>query len=168
MEARTAPIEAGEGAALSLGELEMSASFLLRIAQLASYDAIFAHAPEMPLKLAEQTVLAVIENNPEARQGAIADLLHIKWSHMTKLVGGLEAKGLVERFVPPWDRRSVHLRLTSKGRLVVTELKPLMREFDAVSTAVLNEAEHRQLVALLRKVAGWPELAAPAAAGENT
>ncbi|UUP16686.1 MarR family winged helix-turn-helix transcriptional regulator [Nitratireductor thuwali] len=146
-------------AAIDLGDLERSASFLLRIAQLAAYEAIFAIAPNMPLKLSEQTLLQVIEDNPDARQGAIADVLHIKWSHMTKFVRSMEMRGLVERYVPPNDRRSVLLRLTEEGRAQLREIRPRMRKLDAEAMSMLTAQEHRQLVGLLRKVAGRPPLA---------
>jgi len=143
---------------LSLGDLDRSASFLLRIAQLASYEAIFALDPDMPLSLSEQTLLIAIDENPDARQGTVADLLHIKWSNMTKLVRGLEERGLLERVVPPDDRRSVLLRPTDEGKRMLEAVRLRQRARDENVLAMLSSAERQQLVGLLRKVAGWPAL----------
>jgi DNA-binding MarR family transcriptional regulator len=155
MRAAEAEDTAGPRGVPSFGELDRSASFLLRIAQLASYEAVFAADPDMPLTLPEVTVLSAIEANPEARQGEIADALRIKWPHMTKLVRGLESRGLVERYVPEGDRRSLFLRLTAAGIALRDEMAPRMRAVDEAAMAMLSAGERAQLLALLRKVAGW-------------
>ena len=155
-DAATAPGQGEEGhRLLSFGELDHSASFLLRIAQLASYAAVYAADPDLPLSLPELTVLAAIEASPDARQGEIADALRIKWPHMTKLVRGLELRGLVERYVPEEDRRSVFLRLTAAGAALRDEMAPRMRAVDEAAVGMLSPEERQLFIRLLRKVAGW-------------
>lgn len=145
-----------EAPALSFGELEGSASFLLRLAQLAAFAAVFAQDPHDDLSLAERTVLEMIAANPGVRQGSIADVLRIKWPHMTRLVRGLEERGLVERYIPPQDRRAVHLRLTPRGMDMLAALRPRMRANDEAAMAALDADERAELIALCRKVAGLP------------
>lgn len=154
------PPEAGfkERSNISFGEFEHSAGFILRIAQLASFEALFALLVDDGFKIGEFTILLSIAENPNVRQGMLADVLQIKWSNMTKLVRSLEARELVERIIPPNDRRSVRLGLTDKGREIMEMCRPRMIEADRQALGMLDDSEYRQLSSLLRKVAGWSEV----------
>jgi DNA-binding MarR family transcriptional regulator len=138
-----------------LGDLDRSAGFSLRIAQLTAFERLFALL-EPKIRISEFTVLLAVSNNPGVRQGILADLLKIKWPNMTKLVRGLEKEGLVERQIPLNDRRSVVLRLTRKGRDRVDALAAQVRRCDREALSMLDEGEYDQLLVLCRKIAGWP------------
>ena len=73
-------------AAVSLGELEKSGGFVLRIAQLSAFERFFTVFGESEIRISEFTVLLALSENPGIRQGVLADVLKIKWSNMTKLV----------------------------------------------------------------------------------
>jgi DNA-binding MarR family transcriptional regulator len=149
--------DSSEGkAAVSLGELEHSAGFVMRIAQLTAFERFFAVLGTSNVKISAFTVLVAITENPGIRQGVIADVLKIKWSNMTKLVRGLEERGLVERHIPPDNRRSVVLRVTEKGRQQIEHSAEAMYRSDRMALSMLNDEEHAQLIALSRKIAGWP------------
>lgn len=147
--------EARSGA-VSLGMLERQAGFVMRIAQLTAFERFFDLLGPSMVKISEITVLIAIEENPGIRQGEIADLLKIKWPKMTKLVRELEDRDLVDRHVPQHDRRSVVLRLTEKGRAAIAQSAPAMIAADRQALSMLDDAEHATLVALSRKIAGWP------------
>lgn len=142
-------------AELTLGEMEASASFMLRIAELVAYDAVASLQGDIDLSLPEQTVLIAIAMNPEARQGSVADLLRIRWPNMTKMVARLEKKKLISRRVSPEDRRVVTLSPTEDGRALAEQLRTRLVNDDRRALAMLNGAEREQLVSLLRKVIGW-------------
>lgn len=142
---------------LSLGPLETTAGLMLRIAQLSSFDNFFALYKEGEVKISEHTVLVAIAQNPGVRQGAVADVLKIKWSNMTKLVRTLEERGLITRHVPRNDRRSVLLTVTEEGRRQIDALGNKIYRLDRQSLSMLDDNEHAQLLALTRKIAGWPE-----------
>lgn len=141
---------------LSFGGLEQSAGFVLRIAQLTAFERFFKVFPADHIKISEFTVLLAIAENPGVRQGVLADVLKIKWSNMTKLVRALEEKEWIGRHIPPHDRRSVELHVTDKGRREIDAVTADMYASDRRALAMLDDAEHRQLLVLLRKVAGWP------------
>ena len=143
-------------AELNLGEFEASASFMLRLAELASYQAVSSLQTEVELSLPEQTVLVAIMMNPDARQGSIADRLHIRWPNMTKLVARLEKKKLITRRVSAEDRRVVTLTATNEGVEVARGVRERLIAYDKRALSMLDESERAQLVALLRKVVGWP------------
>lgn len=140
---------------VSLGDLDRSAGFTLRIAQLTAFERLFALIDPDEVRISEFTVLMAISYNPGIRQGVLADLLKIKWPNMTKLVRSLETAGLVERRIPSNDRRSVLLRLTGKGTRRVDDLSEEVRRRDREALSMLDDGEYDQLLALCRKVAGW-------------
>lgn len=150
--------QADAKAGLSFGPFEDSIGFLLRIAQLTVFERTFAELQRNDLRIGELTLLLAIRENPSVRQGVIADVLKIKWSNMTKLVRSLEERGLLERVVPPHDRRAIELRITGAGRTLIEGFMPLMRRADERALSMLNGEERHQFLALLRKVCGWPPL----------
>lgn len=144
-------------AEVSLGNLEQTGGFLLRIAQLSAFERFFAVYGESEIRISEFTVLLALSENPGIRQGVLADILKIKWSNMTKLVRALEERGLIARHVPHDDRRSVLLSVTAAGRQQIDASADKMYRSDRAALSMLSDAEHAQLIALSRKVAGWPE-----------
>jgi DNA-binding MarR family transcriptional regulator len=141
---------------ITLGELERSAGFLLRIAQLSAFERFFTVFGESEIKISEFTVLLAIAENPGIRQGVLADLLKIKWPNMTKLVRALEERGLLTRRIPHDDRRSVVLSVTKAGKRQIDASADKMYRSDREALSMLSDAEHAQLLALARKIAGWP------------
>ena len=150
--------EAPVGPPLEFGEMRRSASFIMRLAELSLYEQIYARIEALPVSLAEITVMAMIAENPDARQGELADALKIKWPRMTKLVRVMEAKGWVERIVPEGDSRAVMLRLTKVGAKLTREMRPRIEAIDLEVTGMLTPAEQRQLLVLLSRVLGWEDL----------
>lgn len=144
------------GVPLTLGEMETSVSFMLRMAEVVAYEAVSSLQSDLDLSLPEQTVLVAVAMNPDARQGAIADLLRIRWPNMTKLVARLEKRGLISRTVSPDDRRAVTLAPTDEGRQMALQVKARLVSDDTKAISMLSESERETLATLLRKVIGWP------------
>ena len=138
---------------IDLGELAGSLGFLLRMAQLRAFESFFRTAGN-DLKPGEFTVLWVIGLNPGLRQGTIARRLRIKPAHMTKLIRRIVEAGLVEREIPPDDRRSIRLSLTRAGKAFVEEHEATLRRSCDAERAALTDREYETIVALLRKVTG--------------
>jgi DNA-binding MarR family transcriptional regulator len=138
---------------IDLGELAGSLGFLLRMAQLRAFESFFRTAGN-ELKPGEFTVLWVIGLNPGLRQGTIGRRLRIKPAHMTKLIRRIVEAGLVEREIPPDDRRSIRLSLTKAGRAFVEKHKATLRKSHDAERAALSDTEYKAIVALLRKVTG--------------
>ncbi|MFN3547163.1 MAG: MarR family winged helix-turn-helix transcriptional regulator [Mesorhizobium sp.] len=141
---------------VSLGALERSAGLILRIAQLTVFEHFFEVFGQSDIKISEFTVLYAIAENPDVRQGVLADVLKIKWPNMTKLVRALEERGLIERVVPPENRRSVHLRVTPAGRRQIAVSQEQMYRSERMALGMLDDEEYAQLLRLSRKIAGWP------------
>ncbi|MCL4676591.1 MAG: MarR family winged helix-turn-helix transcriptional regulator [Pararhodobacter sp.] len=139
--------------ALDLGKLTGSLGFLLRMAQIRTFEQFFAAFGDQGVRPGEITTLWVIDLNPEVRQGAVAQVLHIKPAHMTKLVQRLVRDGLIERHVPQHDRRSVHLALTPAGKARLDALRPTFLNVHGAEKVGLSDREAEQLIALLNKLA---------------
>jgi DNA-binding MarR family transcriptional regulator len=147
--ARTLPAEA-----VDLGPLSDSLGFLLRMAQLQSFEHFFAELRDFELKPGEFSVLTLIMQNPGIRQGLLAQRLMIKRAHMTKLIRSLEATGYVERTIPDEDRRSVRLTLTPRGRDTVRRHWTRFDDYEKSHLGPLAETEKRELVRLLKTFVG--------------
>jgi DNA-binding MarR family transcriptional regulator len=68
------------------------------------------------LTVSQNYCLRSLHGREPQSMGALASELRVRLSTMTGIVDQLEGKGLVERTAHPEDRRSLQVRLTSKGR----------------------------------------------------
>ena len=93
------------------------------------------------LGMSEYEVLERLAELPEqsAKVATIAMSVHLSPSALSRVIGRLEAPGLVERHMCPEDRRAVNVRLTDEGLRRQTEAKPTQRQ-------VLAERLHAPLV----------------------
>ncbi|MBB5925964.1 MarR family winged helix-turn-helix transcriptional regulator [Streptomyces echinatus] len=57
----------------------------------------------------------------------ISDRVHLSQSALSRLIGRLEKDGLVDRAMCPEDRRGVRVALTTKGRALHGEVRPVQR-----------------------------------------
>ncbi len=138
---------------VSLGELPHSLGFMLRVAQIASFEHFFRAFEGTDVKPGEFTVIWVIGLNPGLRQGTLARTLHIKPAHMTKLIQRMVRDGLVKRMVPPEDRRSVQLSLTPAGTAYLDRYRQNFLDVHAAEKVGLTEEDRAQLLMLLSKLA---------------
>ena len=75
----------------------------------------------------------------------------------TRLVDRIEREGLVERFACPSDRRSVHVRITGAGEVVLAAaLEVHAGHLDTYVTSKLSDEEREILETALRKLNGGP------------
>ncbi|MBO0678305.1 MarR family transcriptional regulator [Mycolicibacterium sp. S2-37] len=78
---------------------------------------------KLPLPWAQARLLSTIEDRGAARISDLACLDHCSQPTMTTQVRRLEDAGLVSRTVDPLDGRAVLIRITKKGRQVLTEAR---------------------------------------------
>lgn len=146
---------------ITRSEMSKSLGLVLTVAHHVSFARLHKIMHSAPLKIGEYTVLRGLMENPGARQGVLADVYQIKWPSMTKLVHSLEKRGLIQRFVPADDRRSIALMITDAGRESVMAYTPLLDEADKAVYADLDAQEHATLLRLLRKFVGWGDPGQP-------
>jgi DNA-binding MarR family transcriptional regulator len=93
------------------------------------------------------------------RLGAVASALDVAPRSVTSKVDDAEADGLVRRTPDPHDRRATLVELTPRGRDLVAQVGTERSSSAGTLLARLDDAERRELLRLLRAVAG--EGAAP-------
>lgn len=82
---------------------------------------------------------------------SLADRLVSRAPDITRMIDRLEKRGLVTRERPPGDRRVVHVRITSAGLKLVTEIAGPLADCHARQLGHLSEADLKRLAALLRE-----------------
>ena len=84
--------------------------------------------------------------------GALADLTSINVSTLSRLIGRMAGRGLVERVRGSDDARSVIIHLTADGRAVTEAILPRASALEEEATADFSDAEIAMLRQLLVKL----------------
>ena len=146
--------KAAKPRAVRLGLLDGLVGYHLRRAQVALYKHFAATAGASGVTPGQFGVLAIIDANPGLSQARLGGALGIDRSTLVGVLDGLERRGLVVRAAAPGDRRSHALRLSDKGAELLRRLAIAVRAHEAQLAHGLSQAERRQLIALLRRIAG--------------
>jgi len=106
------------------------------------------HALEVP----EWRVLATVG----AERGCTAQFIvassGMHKTRVSRAIGDLLGRGLIERAASARDRRELPLRLSASGRRLYAQLVPLVLAREAQLLSSLSEAERRGLLAALAKL----------------
>ena len=113
-----------------------------------------------PLELepGEFALLRTVAASEGESQHALAERLHISPSWMVSIVDELERRELLARKPHAHDRRVRTLHLTASGRKLLRQAERSALQFDRRVADPLTEAELRQLLDLLGRVASGLEL----------
>jgi DNA-binding MarR family transcriptional regulator len=122
---------------------------------------------ERGLAPAHLELLRAVAGAEGSSQQDLANRLGILPSRMVGLIDGLEAENLLERVRNRRDRRQYTIVLTDAGAAARAEIDELAAAEEAELTAPLSAAEHRELEALLRRIAAHAGLD-PAPGAEPT
>lgn len=110
------------------------------------------------LEPGEFALLRAVAANEGESQNALADRLHISPSWMVAIVDQLERRELLERRPHARDRRVRNLHLAPAGKKLLRQAERHAQRFDREVGKPLDEAELRQLLELLDRVAAGIEL----------
>jgi len=118
------------------------------------------HEVLRPLELepGEFALLRAVSANEGEAQNALAERLHISPSWMVAIVDVLEKRGLLERRPHARDRRVRNLHLTAAGKKLLKQAEKQAEQFDGQVSDQFDDAELRQLLELLDRVAEGLEL----------
>lgn len=87
-----------------------------------------------------------------AKVGDIGKKLYASKSATSKMLRCLEEKNYIERTTIPKDRRTVYIRLTDKGRKLVTETKERMNQFAVDVIEELGIDQMEELMCIMNKL----------------
>lgn len=97
-------------------------------------------------------VLAALRERDGCRMGDLSATTSIEVSTLTRLVDGMEKKGLVVRRRDEADARAVTLYATPAGRRLTQRLVPIAERYETVAMAGFNTAEAEALKAALKRL----------------
>lgn len=98
------------------------------------------------------SLLSLIGLNPGISQNELASAVVMKKSAVTKLIGELEAKGLVIRDKPKSDRRFNALSLSHEGEALWCELRGRVQERQDHLLHPLNPRDRDRLFVLMHRL----------------
>lgn len=151
------PNQSGSPEVINLGKLAHSLGFLMRMAQIETFESYHTELGKHGLKPGEFSTCWLISRYPGVRQGLVARSLRIKLAHMTKLVRNLEERDFLTREIPDDDRRSVLLHLTPNGQEFVQTYQDAFFENFLAKDSNMTADEVTTLVSLLQKFTGIRE-----------
>ena len=97
-------------------------------------------------------VLAALREQDGRRMGDLSDTTSIEVSTLTRLVDGMEKKGLVARRRAAHDARVVTLHATAAGRRLTSRILPIAERYERVALAGFAGHEAATLKAALRRL----------------
>ena len=102
---------------------------------------------------AEQSILFILDAEPEKNIRDLAILMNLERSWMSRLVSGLEKKQLVETYSAPYDLRAKLLQITSKGKKLLAETEKISRKIMMDCLNPINPDETKKLEQALKILA---------------
>ena len=98
-------------------------------------------------------LLTAVADSADGRCGALAEQVGAAPPTVTRMLGALEAAGLVGRERASGDRRGVCVRLTAEGRRLLQDKREVVSRKRAALYESLSPAERRQAERLFRRLA---------------
>ena len=105
-----------------------------------------------PFSLAQARLLFELAHHESPTAAALGRDLQLDAGYVSRLLRGLEQRGLIERAPSPTDGRQTLLRLTPKGRATFDDLNARARQDVAALLAPLADAQQRRLLDALHTV----------------
>ncbi|MBR2120280.1 MAG: MarR family transcriptional regulator [Pseudomonadota bacterium] len=141
-------------APIRIGDLSDFLGYSLKRAQLRIFDDFIGCVAALQLTPAQFSVLMLVEANPGRNQTEIASTLGILRPNFVAMLDELESRDLCVRVRSNSDRRSHILKLTDKGRAVLSRARKLIEtRHEARLKDLLGEDNRTLLLAMLGKIA---------------
>ena len=101
-------------------------------------------------------VLVQVDNRPGISQGELARRCWMTPQSMGQLLPALEERGLLRRGERRGRGHPIPVRLTDQGRAALRRVTPAVVRANSAAAMHLDDDEHAQLNALLRRTLGGP------------
>jgi DNA-binding MarR family transcriptional regulator len=117
------------------------------LAQGVSQQLSAIYAQRFDLDIPQWRILANLASRGELTARAITKITMSHKSTISRAVASLQERKLIERTTDADDKRAFVLRLTPKGKALVSELLPLVLDFEKGLLGRLDAAERKALLA---------------------
>lgn len=97
-------------------------------------------------------VMAALWETPDQRLGDLAAMTSIEVSTLSRLIGTMKRKGLVSRTRLKDNARTVAIKLTAKGKMLVEELIPIAMHFEDIAVRSFSAKEIAELKTTLANI----------------
>ncbi len=121
-----------------------------------TYQAFYAydeeHIRQLGLTVPQFDVIATLGNTPGMMMNQVAEKTLVTKGTLTGIIDRLERKGLVQREVPPGNRRCFIVVLTPKGQQLFEEIFPAHIDYLKQRLSGLSEAEMTEIRDTLKRL----------------
>ncbi len=117
----------------------------MRVALARTARRLAQQIPDVGLTPTQLSVLATVAREKDMPLAELADFEGLNPSMLSRVVGKLEATGLVRRYADPADGRVVHVVVTPEGATLQRQIKQARTAVFAAHVAALSPA-HQQLL----------------------
>lgn len=132
--------------------LENALPYLLNRTGVRIGDAFSNELEKFNITLPMWRVLASLLHQDGQRMTQLAEHTSIDVSTLSRLVAGIEKKGLLQRAPAEDDRRSVTVKLSKSGRNMAVQIAPLADLYERIALANISPEEAVLLKRLLRQI----------------
>ncbi|WP_413208353.1 MarR family winged helix-turn-helix transcriptional regulator [Rhodospirillum sp. A1_3_36] len=119
------------------------------------------------LSVNEWRTLAVLCDNAPLSAKEIVGRSSMDKVNVSRAISALQKKGILERHIDPTDRRRILLRLTRKGRLILTDLLPEVKQVEERMLDGLSAEERDTFLRLMTRVTANARAIGPPIRGEH-
>jgi DNA-binding MarR family transcriptional regulator len=134
----------------SRSDWDLATSLRISVSRLARRMRAERIAQDLQPELSDTQLaaLAALERNAAMTPSALAEYEKVQPPSITRVIGALEERGLIQRMPHPSDRRQVVLAVTDQGRELVAQIRRLreawlarrLRELSSDERATLTQA----------------------------
>lgn len=100
----------------------------------------------------QSRLLTIVAENDGITQRELAEILDVRPSSLTAMVGKMEQFGFVERKQDDKDQRVMHIYITDSGREVETKSKSVIQELVDSIFKNLSDEEIEQMLTITEKI----------------
>jgi MarR family transcriptional regulator, lower aerobic nicotinate degradation pathway regulator len=137
---------------MSLTELYGTPGHLIRRLQQIAVALFAAECEALDLTPIQYASLTVIRDIPDLDVTRLSSLIALDKATLAKVIERLEAKGWVFRESSGQDKRIKLLRITPKGRKVLTAAEPRVRQCQRRIMAPLAETDRQSFMRMLERL----------------
>ena len=97
-------------------------------------------------------LLLIIRDNEGCTQKDLANYFNVKYSSMSERISKLENSGLIKRIHEDGNFKNNRIYITKEGRVVSTQCRKILKEFEKTLFAGFSKKEIAQLESMLLKL----------------